>query len=120
MERKSEGNTCAHTCQAPIGNTSFSPEREWETLLYMVTDSELIFSYVKIHSGSTDEGSRLTHSEMSLDLAFTSSVTMMKLQRGSVWFIDKCIEEFESEIFVSFRVPFPPFSFSLACSLCSL
>lgn len=112
VERKNEGNSCAHTCQAPMGKTSFSPERKQKTF-NLVTDSELTFSYVKIHSWSTDEGSRLTPC-MFLDLAFTSSVTLMELQRGSVWFIDKCIEEFEWEGYFP-PCTFPPFS--LICSL---
>lgn len=81
MESKDEGNTCAHTCQALMGKTSSSPERKQDTLLNLVTDSELTFNCVKVHPESTDEGSRFY---MSLDLEFTSSVTMMELQRVSV------------------------------------
>lgn len=52
-----KSNTCVHTCQAPTWNTWLSPEREQETLLTLVTDSELTSSYIKIHFGNTDEGS---------------------------------------------------------------
>lgn len=64
-----------------MGKASSSPERMQDTLLNLVTNAELTFSYVKIHSGSTGGGSRFC---MYLDLAFISSVTMTELQRGSV------------------------------------
>lgn len=54
-----KGNICAHTCQAPTGNICLSPEQEWETLLTLVTDSELTSSQVKIHFGNRDEGAML-------------------------------------------------------------
>lgn len=61
-----------------------------------------------------------TVSDMSLDLAFTSSVTVMEQQRCFSWFKDEYTKKFGWEMFISFPVasslfPLPPHALSAPC-----